>query len=651
MSLAQEWRVLKSTLATASIRRTTIGTLVISQAVAALLPMGQVLLLKEIVDALTRHESVGRLALLLMASLVVGLVSVWASFWAKHLGGRIGYRAIAGMQARMFNVLARMPLPFFTTVRSGALVSRITNDVNGTEVVFTSIIPTIVSSTVTVSAAVVVIGLIDVRMLALLVLVPVCLIFVRRAESRINSLIERSFGIARDISSSVEKVLSTDGIVLVRTSGRTEDERAAFTALTDEASAISATTNTWGASVGGSYGTAFTVMATGALILSAWLARSGRVTIGTLILVVLYIQQLQSPIQQLLGTRYPRMRSRIAYERVQTVLEAERLEDHQPVQSPTTARARLSLDPTKDPGRGCILELRQVTYSYPPVERYSIPGLSFVGEALSIPRLPITAMSDDAGAQLPREQNGPVLLDVSAHVRRGEVVALIGPSGAGKSTLAAVVTGLLRPDRGEVLISGRNLSTMSESEVASAIAYIGQECQVLHDTVRNNLLYVNQSASEDEIAHVCRLARFDIVLAGMPEGLDTVIGEKGHRLSGGERQRLAIARSLLTRPSLVVLDEPTAHLDGETETAVQDALGRVLRDSAVLVIAHRFSTVSMASRIVALDQGRVAEQGTPEELAACAGVYTRLFGREAAEHARRVPGGTDIPADADRQHA
>jgi ATP-binding cassette subfamily B protein len=188
-----------------------------------------------------------------------------------------------------------------------------------------------------------------------------------------------------------------------------------------------------------------------------------------------------------------------------------------------------------------------------------------------------------------------------------------------------LATGLLAADSGSVLIGGRDLDMMSEAEVADAVAYIGQECHVLHDTVRSNLLYVNASATDDEIELACRRARFDTVLSSMPDGLDTVIGEKGHRLSGGERQRLAIARALVTHPRLVVLDEPTAHLDGETETAVQEALLQALGDTAVLIIAHRASTVAAAHRIVVLDHGCILQEGIHDELITRDGAYARMF--------------------------
>jgi ATP-binding cassette subfamily B protein len=616
VSLVEEWRALKTTLELASIRWRTVSVLAGAQVIAALLPMGQVLLLRQIIDGLTDGEPAAHLVLLLVASLIVGLAGIWAMFLAQRLGGIIGYGAIGNLQIRMFKVLSRMPIPFFTTVRSGALVSRINNDVNGTEVVFTSIIPTLVSSTVTIIAAVVVIGVVDVRMLGLLVFVPLCLLFVRSAEQRINRLIKLSFNISRDMSSSIEKVLSKDGIVLVRTSGRSEDEQAAFAHLAREASRTSISTSTWTASTNVGYGTAFTIMSSGALAISVWLARTGGLQVGTLILVVLYMQQLQAPVQALLSTRYPKLRSRIVFERVKAVLDADSAADDRPSESaPIDALARPHFTP--------VLELRHVSYSYPAVDRYAIPDLSFAGQALSIPWLPISGMS--GGTVKADQRNAPVLRDVSLQVSTGEIVALVGPSGAGKTTLACLAIGLLSTDSGNVLLSGRDVDLLSEATIADEVSYIGQDYHVLHDTVRNNLLYSNASATNQEIELACRQAHFDTVLSNMPDGLDTVIGEKGHRLSGGERQRLAIARALLAHPRLVVLDEPTAHLDGETEAGVQNALLEALADTAVLVIAHRASTVAVAHRIVVLDQGRIAQEGRHQELIVRGGAYARMF--------------------------
>jgi len=603
------------------------------QVIGGVAPLFQVLLLRAVVDGLIEGRTGTAQAFGQIAAMAgLGLLGVWSTWAASVTATAAAGRVIADLRSAMFRRLTTMPIHFYTTVRPGAVVSRVTNDVNGAEEMYTSVIPVVVSSVTTIATSLVIVAFVDPRLVLLLVVVPIAIAYVRKAEARINELIGRSFEVTKDLASTAETFVSRDGAVLARQNGQTAREQATFQERSAALAGLSTGISRAAATSGASYGTAFVLITAGALAMGVWLVTEQDVTVGSVILIVLYLQQLQAPVQRLLNTRYPRMRSSIALDRVEAVLAARPTRERPDgARAPGTAGTAPG-DATAAGGRtGATpaLRTRDLRFRYPPVSAYSIDGLSHAGDALSIPWLPMVGLSGDDGVRHVgggREGTGDALDGIDLTVGRGEVVAVVGSSGAGKSTLATVIAGLVDADSGVVEVDGRPLADLDEQQRAGLIAYIPQDPYVLHASVRENLRYARPEATDEELLAVCEQVALGDLVRGLDDGLDAVIGEKGHRLSGGERQRLAIARAALRRPALVVLDEPTAHLDTATERHVRAAMSTLFDGAGVVMIAHRLSTVRDADRIVVLEHGRVAQEGPHDELAAVAGGgYRRLL--------------------------
>lgn len=578
------------------------------------LPLVQPVLYRSIVDRLVAGDEFDAVVSPLVLVGVLGVLGAGCSYLANMTSGGVGYHIIADLQSRLFDKLVRMPVGFFTTVRPGAVVSRLTNDVNGTEPLFTNVVPTAVANTVALFGVAIALIIVDPLLGLILLVVPLALYPIRRAEAHINQLIRASFDETRDLSTNAEAVLNRDGILLVRQAGQTDAETARFATRTASLRAVSERMLKWRVSVGAIYDTVFTVVTVLALAVGAWLVAHDDATIGTLVLVLSYVRQVQTPITSLVGLRYPSIRGATAFERVFDVLDSTIDAHTRPSTDIATART---------PSRSPVLEFDGVSYRYPRVDDISIQGLSHAGDALSVSWLPITMLS---GAQPTRraDDNHLVLAEIDLRVNRDEMVAIVGASGAGKSTIALLATGLVPPTTGTVTLFQTPVDEYTEQGRAGLVALISQETHILHDTVRNNLSY-GTDADDTAIADALEAARLDRLVASLPQGLDTVIGEKGYRLSGGERQRLAIARALVRDPELIVLDEPTSQLDAHNEAEIKRALTSALAGRATLMMAHRLSTIVDATRIHVVHDGHFVETGTHDELMRNGGKYATLY--------------------------
>jgi ATP-binding cassette, subfamily B, bacterial len=575
-------------------------TTVIGAASAAAVP----LLLKYVIDsgvsAGQRNVVVlGALAVAALAVLdaVLGLAGRWAS-------ARVGEGLIYDLRTEVFDHVQRQPLAFFTRTQTGSLVSRLNTDVIGAQRAFTSTLSQVVSNAVTLVLATGAMFLLSWQItLLVLALVPLFLLPARFVGRRLAEISRQSMQLDADMSQTMTERFNVAGALLVKIFGRYDRETAGFAQTAGRVRDIGVTQALYaryfftGLVLLSSLATAL-VYGVGGL-----LAIDGALQVGTLVALAALLARLYGPLTALSNVQVDVMTALVSFERVFEVLDLEPMVRDQP-----DAR-RLPAD------TGLMsIEFDDVRFAYPSAEDVSLASLESVARP-------------DIG------QNGEVLRGVSFRAEPGELVALVGPSGAGKSTITHLVSRLYDPTSGVVRLGGRDLRTVTLESLHDAVGVVTQDAHMFHDTIGANLSYARPDAAEDELWGALRAAQIADLVSVLPDGLDTVVGDRGYRLSGGEKQRLAIARLLLKAPRVVVLDEATAHLDSESEAAVQRALETALVGRTSLVIAHRLSTIRGADRILVVDGGRIVEVGDHESLLARGGLYAELYRTQFAPQA------------------
>jgi ATP-binding cassette, subfamily B, bacterial len=563
------------------------------------------LLLKEIVDSGVQDGDrglVARLALLVallaVVEAVVGLAQRWYS-------SRIGEGLIYDLRTEVFGHVLRQPVAFFTRAQTGALVSRLNSDVVGAQQAFTSTLSGVVSnlvSLVLVAGAMLVLSW-PITVAALL-LVPVFLLPARRQGVRLQSLTRESMQLNAELGSRMTERFNVAGALLVKLFGRprTEDEEFARRAgrVRDIGVRIAMNNRVFFA------GLALLASLATAVVygVGGWLVIDGTITVGTLLALAALLGRLYGPLTALSNVRIDIMTALVSFERVFEVLDLKPLVAERP-------------DAVELPAGPLDVELADVHFRYPSADEVSLASLEQV------------SVADRAAGE-------EVLHGVSLRAAAGELLALVGPSGAGKTTITSLVARLYDPSSGVVRLGGVDVRDATLTSLHEAVGVVTQEAHLFHDTVRANLAYARPEATEADMVDALRAAQIWDLVNGLPEGLDTVVGDRGHRLSGGEKQRVALARLLLKAPGVVVLDEATAHLDSESELAVQRALDSALSGRTAIVIAHRLSTVRSADRIAVVDGGRVVEEGRHEELLERGGLYADLYRTQFAGQSDRV---------------
>jgi ATP-binding cassette subfamily B protein len=587
-------KTLRRVVGFAKPHRRLIGVFLVLVVIDAAMVVVPPLLIKQIIDEGILGNDPTLVTLLALGIAGVAVVTAVLAVGQGYLSSRIGEGLIYDLRTQVFAHVQRMSLAFFTRTQTGALVSRLNNDVIGAQRAFT----TTLSSTVSNSISVVVVGIVMLALswrvtLLCLLLFPILLGASRWVGNKLSGLTREQMDGNADLGNNMTERFNVGGALLLKLFGRRdeEDERFAEKAalVRDLGVRIAFVTRVFGASL-----MLIPALATALVYgVGGHLAINGTLTVGTLLALATLLLRLLGPLQGLSNVRIDVMTALVSFERVFEVLDLpSKIQERE-------GAVELSR-------RAASVEFDHVAFTYPGADEVSLASL-------------------EAVTRLEPRENGPVLKDITFTAAPGQMVALVGPSGAGKTTITHLVARLYDVTAGAVRVDGRDVRDVTLQSLEDVVGYVTQDAHMFHDTIRANLQYAKPGATDDEIWRVLDAAQVKSLVASLPDGLDTIVGDRGYRLSGGERQRLAIARLLLKAPGVVVLDEATAHLDSESEVAVQRALDQALEGRTSLVIAHRLSTVRNADLILVVDDGRIVASGTHSELLAEGGLYADLY--------------------------
>jgi ATP-binding cassette subfamily B protein len=568
-----------------------IVTVVLASVATALSP----LLLKALLDTAIPDKDRTLVLWITLAAVGLALANAVLSLIQRYYSARMGEGLIYDLRVELFDHVQRMPLAFFTRTQTGALQSRLNSDVVGAQQAVTTTLGTVLQNFIQIVVTLIVMIQLDWRVTLLTLLaLPAFIYPARRLGPRIQKLARVGMQQNAEMNNITAERFNVAGAMVAKLFGHPDRDRDDFATRAGNVRDIGITTAMYSRVL---FIALALVTAVGTAIVyfvGGNLAVSGTVQAGTVAAFVLYVQQLYQPLAQLTNSRVDVLTALVSFERVFEVLDF-----------PAAITDKPDAEPLDTPAGAVALD--HVWFRHPPGREISL-------ESLESP--------DTPGGDEPSEW---ILRDVSLSVAPGETIALVGPSGAGKTTIAMLVARIYDAVQGRVEIDGHDVRDVTLESLHAAIGLVPQDPHLFHDTIRANLQYARTNATDDDVREALQAARIWELVTSLPDGLDTVVGERGYRMSGGEKQRLAIARLLLKNPKIVILDEATSHLDSESEVAIQRAFDEALRGRTAIVIAHRLSTIVDADRIVVVADGRIVETGTHADLLGRDGVYADLY--------------------------
>src|SRR4051794_28640595 len=574
-----------------------LALVVVDAVVGAAGPWIYGLIIKKVLD----HEQTVVVGL---ALLIVGLalISAVVNLAMRWFSARIGEGLIYDMRSAVFRHIQRMPIAFFTRTQTGALISRINNDVLGAQQAFTGTLSNVVSNVISVTLVLIAMMFLSWQITLLaMALIPLFIVPARLMSKRLQKLTREAYALNAEMSTQMTERFNVAGALLVKLFGRPADEDAIFRSKARRVADIGIQQAMYARILF----TAFTLVAAlgtalvyglGGYQAAGVFGSDQSAEVGTIVALAAYLTRLYGPITALSNVQVDVMTALVSFDRVFEVLDLE----------PAIADRENAVELPRELGSRATIEFDHVDFRYPTAAETSLASLESV-------------------AVLDNTPDKQVLHDVTFRAEPGQLVALVGPSGAGKTTISQLVTRMYDVQAGAVLVGGHDVREVTLQSLRDAVGVVTQDAHMFHETMRDNLLYARPESTDDQIWAAVEAAQLGELVRELPDGLDTLVGDRGYRMSGGEKQRLAIARLLLKAPSIVVLDEATAHLDSESEVAVQRALKTALADRTSLVIAHRLSTVREADQILVIDDGRVVERGTHDVLVGRGGVYADLY--------------------------
>jgi ATP-binding cassette, subfamily B, bacterial len=574
--------------------RVILGVFLVLVVLDAVIGVVNPLLFRSILDNGIPHSNKTLIVGLALLAALLAVTDAGLSLGIRWVSAKVGEGLIYDMRSKVFGHIQRMPIAFFTRTQTGALISRLNNDVIGAQQAFTDTLSSIVSNLISVTLVLIVMFLLSWQVtLISLIILPIFVFPAKRVGRRLSVITREAYGLNAEMNMTMTERFNVSGALLVKLFGRPGEELHSFEKRAGRVRDIGVTQ--------AMYARFFIA----ALMLTASLATAlvygwgglqvidKTMSVGTVVALAAYLTRLYAPLTALSNVQIDVMTALVSFDRVFEVLDLPPMIAERP-------------DAVPVPSGPATIEFDHVDFRYPTAEEVSLASLESV-------------------AVLENSVPKQVLFDVSFTARPGELVALVGPSGAGKTTISQLLPRLYDVTSGAIRINGLDVREATGASLTASIGVVTQDAHLFHETIRDNLLFAKPDATEGELAAALAGAQIATMVEMLPDGIDTVVGDRGYRLSGGEKQRIAIARLLLKAPEIVVLDEATAHLDSESEAAVQQALAVALQGRTSLVIAHRLSTVRQADKILVLDHGRIVESGRHSELLARGGQYAELY--------------------------